>query len=169
MQLEVARAQRTGGNVSLISGDLDHFKQINDRFGHQVGDDVLVEVARLLDRSARNTDAIARVGGEEFALLATDTDAPGAYITAERLRHRVHEALADRYPGLTISFGIASYPGDADSVDRLLRHADGALYAAKALGRDRVVLHSDEIAGPLLERPEDPAPAAARTTVPSAR
>jgi diguanylate cyclase (GGDEF)-like protein len=159
LELELERARRSGSELSLVSGDLDHFKHVNDRFGHQVGDDVLVEVGDLLRSHARRTDAVARVGGEEFAILIPDAHAEGAYATAERLRHRVHEALADRYPGLTISFGIATYPRDGESVGRLLRSADESLYAAKALGRDRTVICSAEVVSSLVSRPEDaPAP-----------
>ena len=154
LELELARAERSGAEVSLISGDLDHFKQVNDRFGHQVGDDVLVEVAGVLRRHARRIDCVARVGGEEFALLVPGADSGGAFVSAERLRYRVREALAERFPGLTISFGIASYPSDGESVERLLRCADESLYAAKALGRDRTVIYSREIVGALAADPQ---------------
>ena len=160
LELELERAERAEGDLSVIYGDLDHFKDINDRFGHQVGDDVLVEVGDLLRRHARRIDCVARVGGEEFALLVPSSAGRGAFITAERLRYRVREALASRYPGLTISFGIASFPVDAASPERLLRCADESLYAAKTLGRDRSVIYSREIVGALAAKPEH-APTAA--------
>jgi diguanylate cyclase (GGDEF)-like protein len=141
LEIELERARRYGDEISLVTGDLDNFKQVNDSFGHQVGDDVLVEVAQLLHRYSRRSDPVARIGGEEFALIVAGTG-PDALVTAERLRERVGAALADRYPGLTISFGIATYPHDGQSGDRLLRAADEALYAAKALGRDRAIVHS---------------------------
>ncbi len=152
LQLELDRARRYGTELSLVTGDLDNFKQVNDSFGHQVGDDVLVEVGALLGRYSRRTDAVARIGGEEFALIVAGTG-PEALVTAERLRERVREALADRYPGLTISFGIATYPHDGQSVERLLRAADEALYAAKALGRDRAVVHDRATTRALVTRP----------------
>ncbi len=154
LELEFERARRYETELSLISGDLDNFKQVNDRFGHQVGDDVLVEVGRLLHHYARRTDAVARLGGEEFALIVAGSDAE-ALVTAERLRERVRAAVADRYPWLTISFGIATYPTHGASVARLLRCADEALYAAKELGRDRTVVYSRELVGGLASRPGD--------------
>ncbi len=164
LDLELERAERSDGELSLICGDLDRFKQINDRFGHQVGDDVLVEVGNLLRHHARRIDCVARVGGEEFALLVPSTGGRGAYVAAERLRYRVREAFGSRYPGLTISFGIASYPSDGESAERLLRCADESLYAAKTLGRDRTVIYSREIVGALSTKPEH-APAAAVTNL----
>ena len=145
LDLELERARRFDTEVSLISGDLDHFKQVNDRFGHQAGDQVLSEIGRLLRRHARRIDSTARVGGEEFALLAPGAGPHGAYAIAERLRARVSEAFAERHPGLTISFGVASYPSHGDSVEGLLHRVDQALYAAKALGRDRTVVYSAEV------------------------
>jgi diguanylate cyclase (GGDEF)-like protein len=152
LELELERSRRYGTEFSLISGDLDNFKQVNDNYGHQVGDEVLVEVAELLRRYARRTDAVARVGGEEFALVVAGTG-PDALVAAERLRERVGAALAPRYPGLTISFGIATYPHDGQSAERLLRSADEALYAAKALGRDRAVVNDRETVRGLVSRP----------------
>jgi diguanylate cyclase (GGDEF)-like protein len=152
LEIELERARRYETEISLVSGDLDNFKQVNDSFGHQVGDDVLVEVANLLRRYSRRADAIARIGGEEFAVLVNGT-APEALVAAERLRERVRAALADRYPGLTISFGIAAYPDDGTSAERLLRCADEALYAAKAMGRDRAIVHNRETTRALVAKP----------------
>ncbi len=154
LEVELARAERFDTEVSLISGDLDRFKEVNDRFGHQVGDEVLAQVGQVLRRHARRIDCIARVGGEEFALLVPGADSRAAYITAERLRHRVREAFQERHPGLTISFGVAAYPDDGESGERLLRSADESLYAAKTLGRDRTVIYSREVAGALARGPE---------------
>jgi diguanylate cyclase (GGDEF)-like protein/putative nucleotidyltransferase with HDIG domain len=153
LELELERAERFETDVSLIIGDLDHFKTVNDRFGHQAGDAVLVEVGNVLRSHARRIDCVARIGGEEFALVIPNADSRGAYLTAERLRHRVRDALAPRHPGVTISFGIASYPSDAESAERLLRSADQSLYAAKTLGRDRTVIYSREVVGALASGP----------------
>jgi diguanylate cyclase (GGDEF)-like protein/putative nucleotidyltransferase with HDIG domain len=153
LELELERAERAETAMSLVAGDLDHFKQVNDRYGHQVGDDVLAEVADVLRSFARRIDCVARVGGEEFALLVPSTDARGAFIFAERLRNRVRETFGSRYPGLTISFGIASYPEDGDSAERLERSADESLYAAKTLGRDRTVIYTREVVGALAAGP----------------
>ncbi len=152
LELELDRARRDGAEVSLVSGDLDNFKQVNDRFGHQVGDDVLIEVGAVLSRYARRAESVARVGGEEFAILVSGTG-PDALVVTDRLRERLREALADRYPGLTISFGIATFPHDGDTAEQLLRRADEALYAAKALGRDRAVVHDRETVHALVARP----------------
>jgi diguanylate cyclase (GGDEF)-like protein len=154
LELELERARRSGTEVSLITGDLDHFKQVNDSFGHQTGDEVLVQIGEVLKRHARRIDSVARIGGEEFALLLPTADARGAYVSAERLRHRVREAVSTRHPGLTISFGVASYPADGESAERLLRCADESLYAAKTLGRDRTVIYSREVVGALATGPE---------------
>jgi diguanylate cyclase (GGDEF)-like protein/putative nucleotidyltransferase with HDIG domain len=153
LELELDRAERFETEVSLIIGDLDHFKTVNDRFGHQTGDAVLVEVGNVLRRHARRIDCVARIGGEEFALVIPNSDAGGAYVTAERLRHRVRDALESRHPDVTISFGIASFPNDGESVERLLRSADKSLYAAKTLGRDRTVIYSREVVGALASGP----------------
>ena len=153
LELELERAERFDTDVSLIIGDLDHFKTVNDRFGHQAGDEVLVEVGNVLRSHARRIDCVARIGGEEFALVIPNADARGAFATAERLRHRVRDAFGSRHPGLTISFGIASYPSDGGSVERLLRCADKSLYAAKTLGRDRTVIYSREVVGALASGP----------------
>lgn len=144
-ELELERAERSGEPFGVIVGDLDHFKSINDRFGHQVGDDVLEAIAAVLKGSARRIDTVARIGGEEFALLLPSTDAQGAYMLAEKLRITVRETPRAR--GLTLSFGVTSYPADGRSVETLLRHADESLYAAKTLGRDRTVIYSEEVVG----------------------
>lgn len=137
---ELARARRTGDALCIAVGDIDHFKLINDRFGHAAGDAALAAVAGRLHECCRGTDVLARIGGEEFALVMPQTDIGEALILAERLRRAV--ALV-RDPGgepLTISLGVAecARPEEADP-DALLRAADRALYAAKDAGRDRVL------------------------------
>jgi diguanylate cyclase (GGDEF)-like protein len=141
LTVEIARAERYGNPLCLLLLDLDHFKRINDSAGHAAGDDVLRLAARSMAASARATDFVARIGGEEFAVLLPEQDFSGAFAVAENLRALVAgldtTAIA---PGLrvTASLGIAALrPGEAR--DSLLRRADAALYAAKAAGRDRVV------------------------------
>ena len=151
LEIELERAKRYGDEISLVVGDLDNFKLVNDSFGHQVGDGVLVEVGQILRRYSRRSDPVARIGGEEFAVVAAGTG-PEALVLAERLRERVRAALAERHPGLTISFGIATHPHDGQTAERLLRAADEALYAAKALGRDRAVVHDPEAGRALTTR-----------------
>jgi diguanylate cyclase (GGDEF)-like protein len=135
-------------------GDLDRFKEVNDEFGHAAGDAVLRSVGAALDDGKRSWDAAARVGGEEFAILAPDTDEHGAYILAERVRASV-EAAAGRVGrgGVTASFGIASFPVHGQTAPALLQAGDQALYAAKRLGRNRTVISSAEVPGILARAP----------------
>jgi diguanylate cyclase (GGDEF)-like protein/putative nucleotidyltransferase with HDIG domain len=145
-ETELERARRAQRPFSMLLGDCDFFKLINDRFGHHAGDEALQGIARLLDRHKRRIDTAARIGGEEFAVILPETDQHEAYILAERLRSRIRALHEGEAVSLTMSFGVASYPVHGASADALLRAADEALYAAKALGRDRTVLHSAEVA-----------------------
>jgi diguanylate cyclase (GGDEF)-like protein len=146
---ELERARRADQQLSLIVGDLDRFKLVNDVHGHAAGDAVLVRVADAIRNAKRGFDSAARVGGEEFAVLAPDCDEHGAYMLAERVRAAVHEALSGTVEeaSLTISFGISTFPLHGQSADGLLRTADQALYAAKRLGRNRSVISSAEVPG----------------------
>jgi diguanylate cyclase (GGDEF)-like protein len=142
LDLELARARRAGTSMTVVMGDLDRFKEVNDRSGHQVGDMALQRVARLLERGKRDIDGIARVGGEEFALILPNTDSHQAFVLAERLRCEIAEEFAGDAITLTISFGVASYPDGAVTASSLVRAADSALYLAKGSGRNRTVLHT---------------------------
>ena len=137
----VAHAGRTLSPLSAVMLDLDHFKQVNDRFGHGAGDGVLASVGEALTSKLRGSDFGGRYGGEEFLVLLPGTDQSGALALAEKLRAAI-EALEFQQPELqvTASFGIATYPLDALDADALVRMADRALYAAKAQGRNRVEL-----------------------------
>lgn len=132
-------AIQSGSSLSLLMIDIDHFKTINDQYGHPEGDSVLQEVSATIMRTKRETDELFRYGGEEFALLCPGTR-PGVMMLAERIRAAV---AAISYPEvdqhITISIGVASYPTDAQDFRELLRHGDAALYEAKRLGRNRVV------------------------------
>jgi diguanylate cyclase (GGDEF)-like protein/putative nucleotidyltransferase with HDIG domain len=142
LDLELERARRGEGCVAVVVGDIDHFKEVNDRCGHHVGDAALQRTARILDEDRRRIDVAARVGGEEFTMILPDTDAQGGLAIAERLRCLFQrEFAADTVP-LTICFGVAAYPGDAETAGALLRAGDAALYGAKADGRNRSVIHS---------------------------
>jgi len=134
---EVARSRRGGAPLALALVDIDHFKSVNDEHGHQVGDEVLSELADALRRVVRTEDLVARYGGEEFVVLATDATLDDVEVLAERLR-----AAARSVPTLpiTISVGIAALPADGDGAT-MVAHADAALYRAKAEGRDRVARH----------------------------
>jgi diguanylate cyclase (GGDEF)-like protein len=153
--IELERARRADQSLSLIVGDLDRFKLVNDAHGHAAGDDVLKRVAHAIAGAKRGFDSAARVGGEEFAVLAPDCDEHGAFMLAERMRSAVHEALVARgeETPLTISFGISTFPLHGQSADSLLRTADQALYAAKQLGRNRSVISSAEVPGILARAP----------------
>jgi diguanylate cyclase (GGDEF)-like protein/putative nucleotidyltransferase with HDIG domain len=146
IEAEMARAQRSEHPFSLLLGDCDHFKQLNDRCGDGVGDEALIAIGRMF-QNGRRVDVVSRVAGGEFALLLPDTDQHGAYLSAERMRMRLAEMFVDQPVPLTISFGVASFPAHGVTQEELLRAAGDALYAAKALGRDRSVLHSGEVAG----------------------
>jgi diguanylate cyclase (GGDEF)-like protein/putative nucleotidyltransferase with HDIG domain len=150
---ELERARRSDAIFSLIVGDLDRFKRLNDALGHGAGDDALRRVAEAIRHTKRSFDSAARVGGEEFAILAPDTDEHGAYILAERTRIEVEEAFRSLSVPLTISFGVVSFPLHGQTADGLLQAGDQALYAAKRLGRNRAVISSAEVPGILARAP----------------
>ncbi len=142
MKRELGLAKRYGMNFSLLSLDLDHFKHINDTYGHQTGDKVLKTFANLLSDCIRNTDIAFRFGGEEFLILLGKTEAQGAVLLADRIRKTLQE-LTLCYENVnfnvTCSIGIATYvPGD--NAESLLERADQALYRAKGEGRDRICI-----------------------------
>jgi diguanylate cyclase (GGDEF)-like protein len=142
LQIEAKRRSRSGRAVSLVMADLDDFKLVNDRHGHQSGDEVLRAFANVLRETLRDIDVPARLGGEEFAVLLPESDAEGAATVARRLRERVATltiAAPDGTPlTITASFGVASCP-PLERVEDLPGAADEALYAAKREGKDRVV------------------------------
>jgi diguanylate cyclase (GGDEF)-like protein len=138
----VAAAVRYSKKLSFLLTDVDHFKKVNDTYGHPAGDEVLRGVARILAREARSTDLVARYGGEEFAIVMPETDAAGALVIAERIREKVAAAVFSTGAGdlrATISIGIATIPDDAQAKARLVELADAALYRAKRGGRNRSV------------------------------
>ncbi len=142
LDLELERARRSAAPMALVVGDVDHFKEVNDRSGHPVGDAALRRVADLLGRGVRQIDAAARVGGEEFALVLPGIEDKEAFVVAERLRCALREEFRGDTVAITISFGIASYPRHGETAGSLLRASDEALYAAKQAGRDRTVIHA---------------------------
>jgi diguanylate cyclase (GGDEF)-like protein len=137
------RAARFGREVSVLMVDADHFKSINDTYGHPVGDLVLKRIARLLKAEARRTDVVARYGGEEFVVILDETGADGAEQVAERVRQRIEAELIQGEFGrvkVTVSLGLATWPAHAETQDLLLERADQALYEAKRKGRNRVMV-----------------------------
>ncbi len=137
---ETARARRHQATFSVLMADLDHFKRVNDRYGHDAGDEVLREVARRLREMLRTEDRPARWGGEEFLVLLTDTELDQAEIVAEKLRAGIADTPIEvngHSIDMTISIGVAQHQGEDDPLD-LIRRADQALYRAKDEGRNRV-------------------------------
>jgi diguanylate cyclase (GGDEF)-like protein len=140
---EVARAARHGSPLSVILFDVDHFKSVNDRQGHQAGDEVLRSIGRALQASARAADVAARFGGEEFVMLLPDCATDNAALVAERIRATVAASAA----GVTVSAGVASRAGAGIDRSELVRAADQALYQAKAAGRDRTIVWDKAASG----------------------
>ena len=142
----VKKAVRSGAPLSAIMFDADHFKKVNDTHGHGVGDKALFHLSKLATEALRDIDIVARVGGEEFAVLLENTDEPGAEEVAERLRSFIENnplPLESGHLTLAISAGVATFwPDKSDNLDTLLLYADRALYQAKAGGRNRVCLYS---------------------------
>lgn len=146
LESEASRADREGKPLSLIILDIDHFKLVNDSYGHQAGDLILQELAASIGDSCRRYDFIGRYGGEEFIIGLPSAGREDAKRTAERMRKAVEEQrkyIPQRhtYVKVTASFGVAAIqPGDAYNIDMLIKQADDALYRAKRAGRNRVVV-----------------------------
>jgi diguanylate cyclase (GGDEF)-like protein len=148
----LGRAARSKAPVSVVLADVDHFKQVNDLHGHDVGDEVLKVVATVLGSNIRTVDRVSRIGGEEFALLLEDTRGSGARELTERLRAAVQAASVPIGAGaplrVTASFGVATFPETVADAGQLYRAADEALYAAKRSGRNRVCVAGDRVITP---------------------
>ncbi len=139
---QLALARRYHRQLSMVLTDIDHFKSVNDTYGHPVGDQVLKGVARILQETARDTDVVARYGGEEFALVMPETDAAGAKVIAERIREKVMNTVFQTELGplkITLSLGIATYPETGTEKATLIAKADECLYFAKHHGRNKSV------------------------------
>jgi diguanylate cyclase (GGDEF)-like protein/PAS domain S-box-containing protein len=159
LEMALGRARRGGQSVALLYIDLDEFKLVNDSLGHIAGDELLRQVARRLGALKRESDLLARQGGDEFLLLVPDLDcsdhAGSAPSAVARIAERIHWALRDPFVveglecRLGASVGVSIYPHDAGDAPGLLRHADAALYNGKALGRGTTVIYADDEADPL--------------------
>jgi len=146
MERELDLAARRSGSLALVMADVDHFKRLNDSFGHEAGDTVLEEIAAFIGAHIRSSDLACRYGGEEFLIILPDTELKAAQGFAEKMRQGVREielqAAARALGPVTISLGVAAYPDQGQTTAALLRAADSALYRAKDQGRDRVVMAS---------------------------
>ena len=164
LEREVSRSHRDSRPLSVLMCDLDHFKQVNDTFGHQVGDKVLIEATARLHDGVRHYDRVGRYGGEEFLIILPGCSAENAAFLADRLRQAIAGQVMDTDQGpvsVTCSFGVATYDALAEAPpvdgDTLIRVADQALYAAKGHGRNRVTI------GEMPDGPLKPAHDAPRT------
>lgn len=145
LEEEITRARRYGHSFGLLMLDIDHFKQVNDSYGHQAGDDVLRGLSQRLSEQVRAIDRVCRYGGEEIVILLPEMNQSAASSTAERLRAAVADtpfATAQQAVNITVSIGVAVFPQDAASAEALVSVADHGMYAAKAGGRNRVCHHS---------------------------
>jgi len=142
---EIQRARRYRRSLSVLMLDIDHFKNVNDHYGHQAGDEVLITVADLIQLNVRPVDVVCRYGGEELAVILPETDEEGARTVAERIRGTVEDSVTTTPQGdtvhVTVSIGLAVFPRDGDTAASLIHAADQALYAAKQEGRNLVRSH----------------------------
>ncbi|WP_417775891.1 diguanylate cyclase [Stutzerimonas xanthomarina] len=144
LRQDYARHRRYERNAALVMFDIDHFKKINDSYGHQAGDAVIQQTAELVRQSMRDADIAGRYGGEEFVVLLPDTDSEGALTFAERLRQSIeaHEVVHDGHSiRFTVSLGIADLSEPTSGYAQLIERADNALYSSKAAGRNQVTLY----------------------------
>ncbi len=160
----MARAARQGGHLGLIMCDLDHFKQVNDEYGHDAGDTVLREVAAVFVRTLRASDLAVRYGGEEFLMVLQDCGPETPMEVAERLRLAIEETRIKLNGGITlrktVSLGVAEFPGDSNDLWTAVKYADVALYRAKETGRNRVVRFTPDLWNTGADEPPPLAPPA---------
>jgi diguanylate cyclase (GGDEF)-like protein len=145
LQREFQKSERYAGEFSVMMIDLDNLKQVNDRFGHETGNQLIKSTAHTIQDCLRSADAVARYGGDEFIALLSDTDGTHTSVAAERIRMAIYdkspEIFGDQFKS-TVSIGIASYPNDAFNIENLLENADKALYKSKRNGRNRVTVYN---------------------------
>src|SRR4029079_3455761 len=142
LEREIRLSQRAGRTFALLMMDIDGLKPVNDALGHHYGDQLLTGVTSVLRATVRATDTPARYGGDEFVVLLPETDAAGAYVVAEKLRHDIAAfsiQVSDRTVRTSVALGLVSYPDAGTPADSLMAAADAALYEAKRSGRDRIV------------------------------
>ncbi len=138
LDIEIDKAKRYGSTFSIIFFDLDHFKAVNDSYGHLVGDKILKTITDIVSNANRSADIFARYGGEEFIILTPETDLSGALIHAERLRKDIEKFNFQTIRHITSSFGVTEFNAEKDTPETLFDRVDKALYRAKNYGRNRV-------------------------------
>jgi len=144
LERETSASERTGGRLAVLYLDIDHFKQVNDEYGHPGGDQLIRQMAERIRACLRSSDMVGRIGGDEFAVLLAGVESQKA---VERIAERICAALREpwdidgRRVTTTSSIGVASFPEDGVEPKALLRHADRALYEAKRLGKSRVAFY----------------------------
>ncbi len=146
LEYHLEQSRRYGERGAMFFVDLDGFKEVNDRLGHQAGDELLKRVAEVLQQNLRKTDSIARLGGDEFAAILPHTDAYAAHVAADRFRQALSAVTAQSPVAVSASIGLVVYPDDGDSVESLLASADRAMYQAKLEGRNRIVVVGKQLA-----------------------
>ena len=144
-EIELTRARRDGSSIAVVMFDIDYFKRVNDEWGHDTGDAVLARTSGILAQRARDIDVVARLGGEEFAVLLPAADAEGAALLADRVRDTVAKAESTGLPAVRMSAGLAAAAAP-DTIQELLQAADVALYRAKRAGRDRTERYDTDAA-----------------------
>jgi diguanylate cyclase (GGDEF)-like protein len=148
LSMEVKKAIRYERPFSIMMLDADYLKQVNDRYGHDTGDKLIVSVSQVIKSSLRETDILARFGGDEFVIMLPDTSDTKAFDVAERIRIAVENTsinAAGNSVSSTLSIGIAGYPVDSENIDEVTKKADKALYASKQTGRNVVTKYSPEL------------------------
>ncbi|WP_170107649.1 GGDEF domain-containing protein [Photobacterium lipolyticum] len=148
LKVESSRVFRDGGDLSIILFDLDFFKNINDCYGHQVGDEVLHEVAKQIQNNVREYDVVGRYGGEEFLVILPNTDKDSAVEVADRVRQSIENNIFESYKqilSITISAGVSVLISSETSIEQIIKRADDALYSAKLNGRNQVMVDSVEV------------------------
>jgi diguanylate cyclase (GGDEF)-like protein len=136
-QEEMSRSTRTNQSIVMLGADIDHFKAVNDTYGHQAGDEILKRIAAVIDQNIRTVDVSGRIGGEEFSVLLTNANLAAGREIAERIRRETESISFGEWKG-GISIGVAQWWGERESIERLFARADEALYRAKNAGRNRV-------------------------------
>lgn len=136
----IEQFQEQNRSFSLLALDIDHFKRVNDTFGHHIGDELIKSLSKIMKQEARAQDVVCRSGGEEFIIFLANTDSTRAFDVAERIRRSIETYYFDLVGNVTISIGVSHWKGQNDSIHEAIKNADKALYKAKRNGRNRTEL-----------------------------